>query len=108
MKKNLGSTTFLLLGEMLSHLLLSVSKRYVSLRKFQNRVLLCMVLYENYNSNKARKRLTLLGQKEKKKKVSSFYLRFYGRNHVIMECCIAAIEHVSIYQPKNVAETTVN
>lgn len=76
MRKNLGSTMFLLLGEMLSHLLLSVSKRYVSLRKFQNRVLLCMVLYENYNSNKARKRLTLLGQKEKKKKVSSFHLRF--------------------------------
>lgn len=67
-----------------------------------------MVLYENYNSNKARKRLTLLGQKKKKKKVSSFYLRFYGRNHVIMEYCIAAIENVSIYQPKNVAETTVN
>ena len=66
-----------------------------------------MVLYENYNSNRARKRLTLGSEKEEEK---SFIIlpKVYGRNHVIMECCIAAIDNVSIYQPKNVAETTVN
>ena len=66
-----------------------------------------MVLYKNYNSNRARKRLTLGSEKEEEK---SFIIlpKVYGWNHVIMECCIAAIENVSIYQPKNVAETTVN